>query len=320
MKINKQRRLLSYETDDNFLVNALLITPESETEEDLYETPIIINVHGVLGNFLARGTPQILPPALLKYGYSSLSINTRMGFLGQIFGEGLFHLAIKEISESVKVLKEEGFRNIYILGYSSGANLAVYYASQVEDHGIKGLILEGCSFSLPESQKNRLDKWNSIPKYDVIYNKAKRILGPNPAECTSDQIFIVYRAWGPSFDPIDIEMFTYKTWWFMRSPEAYHAITSDLITEVDVPILFIHGQIDDIVYPWEAEKLLKILRDDGREDVDFKIIPDAKHDCMENPEGTLEAIITWLQKYDTGQTRALVKELINASQSSHKVN
>ena len=81
MKINKQRRLLSYETDDNFLVNALLITPESETEDDLYETPIIINLHGVLGNFLARGTPQILPPELLKYGYSSLSINTRMGFL-----------------------------------------------------------------------------------------------------------------------------------------------------------------------------------------------------------------------------------------------
>jgi len=88
-KITKQRNLLTFTTLDGFEVNALLTTPKYETESELFENPIIINVHGVLGNFLARGTPQILPPSLLNKGISTLSINTRLGFLGQILGEGI---------------------------------------------------------------------------------------------------------------------------------------------------------------------------------------------------------------------------------------
>ncbi|NIP32020.1 MAG: hypothetical protein GTO02_21435, partial [Candidatus Dadabacteria bacterium] len=80
--VEEQKRLLTYYTDDGFEVNSLLISPQFESEKDLYNNPIIINVHGVLGNFLARGTPQILPPALKKEGISTLSVNTRLAFLG----------------------------------------------------------------------------------------------------------------------------------------------------------------------------------------------------------------------------------------------
>ena len=290
----KQRRLLTYSTLDGFEVNALLITPEFESYEELYDSPIVINVHGVLGNFLARGTPQILPPALLEKGISTLSINTRMGFLGQIMGDGIFEKSNQDIEESVKVLKEEGFKNIYILGYSLGANLAVYYTTSAKDQGVRGLILEGCSYSLPDSHRRRLEKFNSLPQYDDIYKRAKGIIGANPYDPKNDQIFIVYRAWGESFNPIDIEMFTYRTWWFMRSPEAEQAKTCDLISEVKIPILFIHGEIDDIVDTWEPKELKKILEEAGNTDVELEYIPDAKHDCMENPQATVKAITTWL--------------------------
>lgn len=66
--IAKQRRLLTYNAPDEFEINALLTTPEFKSEEELFKKPIIINVHGVLGNFLARGTPQILPTVLLEKG------------------------------------------------------------------------------------------------------------------------------------------------------------------------------------------------------------------------------------------------------------
>ena len=99
--VNEQKRLLTYKTEDGFEVNSLLITPEFPTEKELYENPIVINVHGVLGNFLARGTPQILPPALKEKRISTLSVNTRMAFLGQILGEGIFPDTIHEIRESV---------------------------------------------------------------------------------------------------------------------------------------------------------------------------------------------------------------------------
>ncbi len=292
----KRRTILSYHTDDGFRVDALLMTPEFDSEEDLYSTPIIINIHGVLGNFLARGTPKLLPPALMERGYSTLSINTRMGFFGQIFGEGIFDEAVWDIEESVRVLESEGYKNIYILGYSLGANLAVYYAYKNPRSPVKGLILEGCAYSLPESQKKRLDKWDSIPKYDDIYRRAKLILRGDPTNKDRDQVFIVYRAWGPSFNPIDVEVFTYRTWWYMRSPEAKYAKTKDLIGSVDLPILFIHGEKDDIVLPQEPKQLIEILKKSGNTDVQLRIIPNAKHDCMENPDATVDAIVEWLSK------------------------
>ena len=294
----KQRTLLSYKTDDGFRVDALLITPDFGSEDELYSTPIVINVHGVLGNFLARGTPKILPPAMMDKGYSTLSINTRMGFFGQIYGEGIFDETVLDIEESVRVLQAEGFRNIYILGYSLGANLAVYYAFKNPDSGVKGLILEGCSYSLPESQKKRLERWDSVPKYNDIYKRAKMILGSEPDNKKRDQVFIVYRAWGPSFNPGDIEMFTYRTWWYMRGPEAKYAKTCDLISDIDLPILFLHGENDNIVDPSEPGELLKILEDKGKTNAEFVTIPDARHDCMENPDAMVGAIVEWLEKFE----------------------
>lgn len=292
--VEQQKRLLTYKTEDGFEVNSLLITPEFPSEKEMYETPIVIIVHGVLGNFLAKGTPQILPPSLRERGISSLSVNTRMAFLGQIMGDGIFDDSIYEISESVELLKKEGFRNIYILGYSLGANVAVYYATQAKESGIKGLILEGCSYSLPDSQKRRLDRNRSIPSYDDIYERAKDVVGENPREVKNDQIFIIYRAWGNSFNPGDVDMFTYRTWWYMRSPEAENAKTCNLISQLKMPVLFIHGAEDDVVDGWEPEQLKKILNSNGNSHVQLTYVPEAKHDCMENPGFTTETIINWL--------------------------
>ena len=101
---------------------------------------------------------------------------------------------------------------------------------------------------------------------------------------------------GNSFNPIDIEMFTYRTWWFMRSPEAVFAKTYDLIDQVKMPILFIHGELDDVVDPTEPKDLMGILHKKGNKDVELVNIPEAKHDCMENPDATIDAITDWISK------------------------
>ena len=294
--VNEQKSLLTYKTEDGFEVNSLLVTPEFGSEEDLYESPIIINLYGVLGHFLTRGTPVRLPPLLREKNISTLSVNTRMAFMGQIMGEGIFPDTIHEMKESVDILQKEGFRNIFMLGYSLGANMAVYYASQTDSFGIKGLILEGCSYSLPYSQQRRLEKNRSIPSYDDIYLKAREVLGQNPEKKKNDQIFIVYRAWGDSFNPVDGEMFTYRTWWFMRGPQAYYAKTCEIIENVKVPVLFIHGEDDDIVDVWEPKELKNIMNQSGNEDVTLRYIPGAKHDCVENPKDSIDAITKWISE------------------------
>ncbi len=296
----QRRQILRYAARDGFEIDSLLTTPEAATGGKLREIPIIINIHGVLGNFLARGTPKIFPSIMLERGYSTLSINTRMAFLGQIVGTGIFHKAADDVARSVEILKKEGFKNIYILGYSMGANIAVDYATGCSEPSVKGLILEGCSYSLPESQKKRLDKWGSIPGYDNIFKKAKAILKPDAENSKNDQIFVIYKAWGNSLNPSDVEIFTYKTWWFMRSPSAERAKTCDIIGKVAVPALFINGANDDIVFAGEPEKLKEIMNGAGNDRVEIEYIPDAGHDCMENPETSANIIDGWIKKVESG--------------------
>ena len=295
--VSRQRRLLSFPAEDGFLINALLVSGEFKREEDLYDSPIVILVHGVLGHFLARGTPRLLPNALEEHGISSFSINTRMAFTGQMFGGAIFDESIMDIEAAVNVLVKEGFRKIIILGWSLGANICVYYAVNNSNPNVKGLILEGCSSSLPLSNKKRLEKWNSIPSYDQIYDIAKKLLKPDPVTTQNDRVFSIYRAWGPTFDPSDVELFTYRTWWFMRSPEAYNAKTNEIIAGVKIPILFIHGDNDYVVGAKEPESLVDILNSSGNQDVQLTFIPDAKHDCMENPTATVDTLIKWLSNF-----------------------
>lgn len=292
--VSRQRRLLSFPAEDGFLINAVLVSGEFKREEDLYDSPIVLLVHGVLGHFLARGTPRLLPNAFVENGISSFSINTRMAFTGQMFGSAIFDESIMDIEAAVNVLVKEGFRKIIILGWSLGANISVYYAVNNPHSNVKGLILEGCSSSLPLSNKRRLEKWNSIPSYDHIYDIAKKVLKPDPVTTQNDRVFIVYRAWGPTFDPSDVELFTYRTWWFMRSPEAHNAKTNEIIAGVKIPVLFIHGENDYVVGHEEVKSLVEILNKAGNKDVQLTFIPDAKHDCMENPGATVDTLIEWL--------------------------
>ncbi len=297
--ISRQKSLISFQTRDGFELNALLLLKSFQTDEDLLNAPMIIHIHGVLGHFLARGTPRLLPPALLEHGINSFSVNTRMAFMGQIMGEGTFNEIIEDIDASIDLLKREGFRQIYILGYSLGANLVAFYASKRSDPSIRGLILEGCAYSLPDAQRKRWERWNSIPSYEEVYNKAREILGPEPVKSKDDRIVIVNRAWGPTFNPFHIEIFTYKTWWFMRGPEAYSAMTHKLISDIKVPILFLQGQEDDILEHWESEELARLVVESGNTDVEVKYIPRAKHDCMEIPDETVRAIVHWINKKST---------------------
>ncbi len=295
--VSRQRRLLSFHAEDGFLINAVLVSGEFESEQELYETPIVLLVHGVLGHFLARGTPRLLPDALVEHGFSSLTINTRMAFTGQIFGGGIFDESVWDIEAAVNALVKEGFKKIIILGWSLGANQSVYYAVRNLHKNVRGLILEGCSSSLPESNKKRLDKWQSIPSYDHIYEIAKKVLKPDPVTTNNDRVFIVYRAWGPTFNPSDVEMFTYRTWWFMRSPEAHNAKTKEIISGVKIPVLFIHGENDYIVGKEEPLELVEILQESGNGEIEIQFVPDAKHDCMENPKVTVDILVKWLSEF-----------------------
>ncbi len=297
--IQKDKKHIAFKAKDGFDLDGLLLPLDCKSEEELYNTPVVVVVHGELGHFISEGTPRLVPKYLYDRGVSSFAINTRMANIGRIKGERIFDDTIMDIEAAVDVLGDMGFIRIYILGYSLGSNLTVYYASQCPTPNVRGIILEGCTYSLPESHKKSLSKWESVPSYDEIYEKAKEILKPDPYTSLNDTILVIARAWGPTLKPRHFGIFTYKTWWFMKGPEATKTKTYKLIPKVKIPILFLRGENDRLVESQETIKLASIAKEAGNSDVTIKYIPDARHDCMENPTDTTEAIVGWISLVDS---------------------
>ena len=294
MKIHEQQNLIRFRTQDEFLISSLLVTKEFDRKEEILDIPILLQIHGMLGHFLAGGTPRLLPPAVVEHGFNAMSMNTRLAYAGQITGQGIFDDTIKDIDAAVEFLTYEGFRNIFILGYSLGASMAAYWAANREHPKVKGLILEGVLYSLPDTWRKKFTRWESFPTYEEVTVKAKAVLGDDPYHSPNDEIFIVYQAKGPNSQPLSDEIFTYKTWWFMAGPEAHAAMTYKQIDKISLPILMIRGENDPLVEDWEAEELAQIARKSGNQNVRVRQIPDARHDCMENSDEMLRQIIHML--------------------------
>ncbi len=297
LNIHPEQRLIRFRAQDGFLITSHLVTGDAAATEALREVPILIEVHGLLGHFLARGTPRLLPHALLERGFCSLSINTRLAFAGQMDGTGIFNDTIYDIDAAVSFLTNEGFKNIFILGYSLGASMVLYWGGNRADPNVRGLILEGVHYSIPDSQQKRLGKWGSTPTYDELYKQAKAVLGNDPYNSLNDETVVIYRARGPSRKPIHDEIFTYKTWWHMMGPEAYAAMAYKHIGKIKIPMLLIRGENDPIIEDWEAAALARIAKEANNKQVRVSEIPQAGHDCMENPEVMVQEIISMFSQH-----------------------
>lgn len=275
---------------DALFYKSLLKTDERERE------PVVIHVHGFLGNFL-DGSQRFLPPILAKSGYSSLSINTRMATFGLFFGYGIIDDTIPQIDTVVVYLKKLGYTKIILSGYSLGSSIVLRYASLRNDpskyKSFKGIVAISTSYSTPETIRMKWDKWKSVPSYDEIYRRVNEALKPDPYSSTEDRTVIIYRASGDTLNPEHSELYTFKTWWYLASPEAESAKGFKQIENVRIPILLIQGQDDDILKPDEALKLAQIAKNAGNQDVS-SLYMDAGHRFEGKEKELGEEIIKWL--------------------------
>ena len=298
--MHEKQTLLRFRTIDNFLVQAYLATAP-DRHEDILKAPVLLQIHGLLGHFLARGTPRLLPHALLEHGFSSLSINTRLASTGQMTEKGIFGDTTKDVEAAVAYLTQEGFRNIFVLGYSLGAAMVVNWVATHIHVDVRGLILEGVEYSFPESERKKYARWGSSPSYEGIYERAKAILGADPYHSADDQTLVVYQSRGATSAPLHSEIYTYKTWWHMAGPEAHEAMAHRHITAIKLPMLMIRGEQDDQAEPWEPEALARLAQEAGHRHVRVRQIPHAGHDCMENADEMLREIVHWLSTYADSQ-------------------
>ena len=268
-------------------------------EEHVREKPVILRLHGLLGNLL-DDTEHDLPQCLAQAGYSSLTINTLLANLGLFFGFGIFDNTMPQIDAACDYLRDCGYKKIVIAGHGLGGCMAIRYGalrsagSQYPD--IQGIIAIATAYSLPDTIQKRWERFGSVPSYNEMYRKAKLVCAPaSGKEEAGDETIVIKKAHGPTALPKDSEIYTLKTWWNLAGPEAEGPKSYKHIGGIRVPILLLHGLKDDIITQDECETLRQIATQAGNPDVTV-----THHNAGHTFEGQHEelgkTIVDWLRR------------------------
>src|SRR4029079_9012221 len=133
------------------------------------------------------GTLRFLPGPLARAGYPTLVLDTRMGNVGQLFGQAIFDDALLDLDGGVRWLQEGGFDHVIMSGYSSGATMATRHAAIRHLPTLRGLVCFGNPWGLPRSAEERMRRWGSRPSYGEVSDEARRALGPGVAGGRADR-------------------------------------------------------------------------------------------------------------------------------------
>lgn len=176
-----------------------------------------------MGNFLV-GTLRFLPPPYARVGIPMLVAETRMGNVGQLFGDAIPEEALLDLDAAVTWLLEEGYDSL-APSDSSGATIAVRFAATRTLPHLRGVVLYGAPWGLPESAQVRCARWGSDPSYDAIAATVGDAIAADPDALHPDRLFTIAQSRGPSRLPKDSEVYTWRTRRHSRGPHAHPVMT-----------------------------------------------------------------------------------------------
>ncbi len=269
------------------------------SKEHLENKPVILRLHGTLGNLL-DGTEHFLPSFLARHGYSSITMNTLLANLGLFYGFGIFDDVMVQIDAVYNHLRDIGFKKIVIAGHGLGGCMAVRYAALRNDpkkySDMVGVIAIAVPYSMPDTVRRRWERFGSEPSYEEIYVKAKGLFeNKRGKEPPKDEMIVVKKAHGYSSLPKDTEVFTLKTWWALAGPEAKGAKVYENIAKIKTPILLVRGSHDEHIEHREFEDLMKLAKKAGNKDV-TRCILDANHMFDGKHNELSQVIVKWLNE------------------------
>lgn len=291
------RQLVTLTAEDGESHDALLEIDERAARARARATgrrAALVHIHGIMGNFLV-GTLRFYAAPLARAGFPVLVLETRMGNVGQLFGQAIFDDATRDVAAAVEWLRAEGYDAILLSGYSSGATLATRYAATGHLPDLRGLVCLGNPWGLPQSMRQRADHFGAEPAYRDLIDTVRAAIGDDPDDPEKDRLFVVERSRGPSRRPDDGEVYTYRTWWHSRGPAATAAMAHRQIGQVWAPILLVQGGADEVVRFEEAPALARVAREAGNRDVTVVRIEGATHSFKGHEIATLERVTAWIK-------------------------
>lgn len=303
----ESRRRLAIRDDANLKLDPIAIdTSDGQTWDGLALIPkgsdsrrrrvAVIVVHGSVGNYIT-GVPRRVAHGLALAGFTVLSVNTRMANYGVFFGGGLFHRTPLDMDAWVDLAKRMGHSDVVLVGFSMGASIVTYYQATRQRPEVVAVGALAHPASLPDSLKRRWERFGSQPDYETVVREAwLKIGGISEHDEREDEIFIVQRATGPTDEPAHAEIWTYRTWWFSRGPQAYAAMSRRHIGRLRVPLAMVQGGDDLIVPPSDGVELERLAREGGVPDVFHTVVPGANHVFGGRLGEAVERLVEWMDR------------------------
>jgi pimeloyl-ACP methyl ester carboxylesterase len=255
----------------------------------------VLVVHGSVGNYIT-GVPRRVGFGLARAGFTVLSVNTRMANYGVFFGGGLMHKTPLDIDAALAVLRRRGFRRIVLLGFSMGATMVSHYQALRQPADVVGVCTLAHPASLPGALRLRWDHYGADPGYQEVAELTRRRLAPHFESPLHDRIFIVRRARGGTDRPIDCEIWTYRTWWFSRGPQAPHAESRLRVGHVTVPLALIQAGEDELVPERDGAELGALARQGDCPSVHVHTVLGANHVFSGLDDELIDPVVAWLDE------------------------
>ena len=293
------RELITLHSLDGHSHDALLHHNERLTQVRARKTgrrTAQVHIHGIMGNFLV-GTLRFLPAAYAAIGFPMLVPETRMGNVGQLFGHAIFDEALLDLDAAVRWLDDAGYDSLILSGYSSGATMAVRFAATRDLPQLRAVVLYGAPWGLPQSHEQRCRRWGSDPPYEDVLEMVRREVAADPDARMPDRMFAIAQSRGPDRLPRHSEVYTWRTWWHTRGPNAVPAMTFRNIGQVRAPILLVQGDTDQVVDFDEAVRLQAVAQAAGNEHTEVLRIEGAGHFFAGCEFAVTQAVGRWLSRW-----------------------
>ncbi len=251
----------------------------------------IVHLHGNQGS-LTVGALRFLRKPVASLGIPILTLDTRIGNLAQLFGTAIFPEVLDDVRAAVAWLKSEGFDHVLISGYSLGATAAAYVAAEDLGLPLVGMLGLGTAWSTPESSRARMQRCGAAPSYDELVPLCRPYAKASPDD---DVSLVIHRMYLPDDAPHAAGVFTARSWWHSRGPEAEAAMAFRHIGRIPAPVLLVQGTADVIVEPGDAARLAERARQEGHGDVTVAMLDGEGHGFADH-EATFAAIKGWLER------------------------
>ncbi len=170
-----------------------------------------------------------------------------------------------EAKEAIKLLRNLGYKNIFVIGHSLGGLVALKIA-----HLVKAIVLWAPSIFFKETFEHVVGK----DKIKEVMIKGFTNLAP--------------KYWGYDWKGYYTPFKFTKKFWLERKN-----INPKFLQNIKAPVRIIHGSKDDVVFLEYSKKLFHIMKCKK----DLKVIKNVDHDFVGVYDKLFQLSYSWIEKY-----------------------